>query len=93
MQKARNGLYYAVKIQFWISCSLRRTLSKADSIYPGRVLLERYNSSKAIIEQFSCVQDLGEEGNNTSTEAALMITQQNRRTRILSCFHMRDHTD
>ena len=38
----------------------------------------------AITEQFSSVQDLGEEANNTSTEAVLhvMITQQlNRQTR------------
>lgn len=70
-----------VKIQFWISCSLRRTLSNPDSIYPGRGLLERCDSSMAIIEQFSSVQDLGEEANNTSTEALIMITQQNRQTR------------
>ena len=87
-----------VKIQFWISCSLRRTLSNPDSIYPGRGLLERCNSSMAITEQFSSVQDLGEEANNTSTEAVLhvMITQQlNRQTRkkMPSCFHLRTHTD
>lgn len=52
-----------------------------DSIYPERAFIVSCSRSKSIIEQFSSVQDLCEEANNTSTEAVLMVSQQDSETR------------